>query len=65
MAVKQALARVKAIKRQQGKLKATVEKEFDTIKNYFYQLEEITHNQQSPIRQSLTNPDPALIREIF
>lgn len=56
VATKQALTRVKALKRDQGKLKTEIENEFTSIKNYFYQLEEVMHTYESP---AIETPPPS------
>lgn len=65
MAAKQALARVKALKREQAKLKTTLENEFNAMKNCFYQLEEVMHVDQTPTKQTPTCADLEVVKEIY
>jgi ferritin-like metal-binding protein YciE len=65
MAAKQALVRVKALKREQAKLKSTIENEFNAMKNCFYQLEEVMHADQTPAKSTATGADPQLVKEIY
>lgn len=65
MSAKQALARVKSLKREQAKLKTTLEKEFDAIKNCFYQLEEVIHAEQTSTKQTTLGADPEFVKEVY